>query len=156
MRPEGRRVRVPNVPQRHAVLVALAAAAISLAGAFQVWVRIRIAGFAPPGSAQTGWQGGDGRTIVAAAVAAVVAAAAVALGGREAWPKVLLLVAGAIALVIAVVNIVDAGSKANDIQVQFGIPAEDVEAQVGIGLYLVCAGGIGMVAAGVWVRSGPS
>ena len=50
---------------------------------------------------------------------------------------------------IAIVNMVDAGSKAHDIEVQFGIPARDVNAKIGIGLYLVVIGGIGLVAAGL-------
>ena len=102
---------------------------------------ITIAGLSPPGSAQTGWDGGDGRTILVAGVAAAIASIAVLFGFRDLWTKVLLLISGAIAAIIAIVNMVDAGSKAHDIQMQFGIPAGDVKAKIGIGLYLVVIGG---------------
>lgn len=141
---------------QRAALLAVASAVVALVGAFQMWVRIRIAGFSPPGSAQTGWQGGDGRTIAVAALASMVAAAAVAIGRRETWPKIVLLIAGATTAIIAVVNMVDAGSKAHDIQVQFGIPAEDVHAQLGVGLFLVAIGGLGLIAAGLRVRTSPA
>jgi|GEM_PF-3412451 len=139
---------------RQAAFVALVGAALAIVGAFQVWVRIRIAGLAPPGSAQSGWAGGDGRTIVVAAGVAAVAALASLLGRRETWVKIVLLITGATTTIIAIVNMVDAGSKAHDIEVQFGIPGSAVDAQVGIGLYLVVAGGLALVAAGLRTRSG--
>ena len=141
---------------RQAAYVGLGAAALSILGAFQVWLTITIDGLSPPGSAQTGWDGGDGRTILAAGVAAAVASIALLLGRRDLWTKVLLLISGAIAAIIAIVNMVDAGSKANDIQMQFGIPAGDVKAKLGIGLYLVVIGGAGLLAAGLRVRTSPS
>ena len=54
------------------------------------------------------------------------------------------------------VNMVDVSSKANDIQVQFGIPAGDVRAQIGGGLYLVAAGGAGLITAGLAARTASS
>ena len=78
------------------------------------------------------------------------------LGRRDLWVKVVLLICGAIAAIIAIVNMVDAGSKAHDIQMQFGIPAGDVKAEIGIGLYLVVIGGAGLVAAGLRMRTSPS
>src|SRR5581483_5581111 len=98
---------------RQAAFVALVGAALAIVGAFQVWVRIRIAGLAPPGSAQSGWAGGDGRTIVVAAGVAAVAALASLLGRRETWVKIVLLITGATTTIIAIVNMVDAGSKAH-------------------------------------------
>src|SRR5215471_7046038 len=141
---------------RQAGYVGLGASALAILGAFQVWVTITIDGLSPPGSAQTGWDGGDGRTILAAGIAAGIASLAVLLGFRDLWTKVLLLISGAIAAIIAIVNMVDAGSKAHDIQMQFGIPAGDVKAKIGIGLYLVVIGGVGIVAAGLRVRTSPS
>ena len=110
-----------------------------------MWLTITISGLSPPGSAQTGWDGGDGRTILVAGIAGVIASVAVLFGLHDLWVKVVLLISGAIAAIIAIVNMVDAGSKAHDIQMQFGIPAGDVKAQIGIGLYLVVIGGAGLV-----------
>lgn len=150
-------------PSSHAVLenrkaafVGIMGAALAMVGAFQVWLRIRIAGYIPPGSAQTGWRGGDGRTIVIAAAAAGLAAAALWSGRRDLWLKIALLIAGGVTLVIAVVHMVDAGSKARDIQMQFGIPAGDVSAQIGVGLYLVAVGGVGLLVAGLQARTASS
>lgn len=143
-------VRADN---RIAALMGVAGAAVTVIGAFQVWLRIRIAGFAPPGSAETGWKGGDGRTIVVAAAVAAVAAAGLFLDRRDLGLKVALLVTGGVSIVIAAVNMVDAGSKGRDIEVQFGIPAGDVHAQVGIGLYLVMIGGLGLLASGLRART---
>jgi len=138
---------------RQAAYVALAAATLAIIGAFEVWVTITISGLSPPGSAQTGWDGGDGRTILAAGIAGVIASIAILIGLHDLWVKVVLLISGAIAGIIAIVNMVDAGSKARDIEVQFGIPAGDVHAQVGIGLYLVTIGGLGLLASGLLART---
>jgi len=148
-----RRIATTN---RQAAGLGLVAAGLAVLGAFQVWVTITINGLSPPGSEQTGWDGGDGRTILAAGAVGAIASAAVVVGRRDLWTKVLLLISGPIAAIIAIVNMVDAGSKAHDIQMQFGIPAEDVKAKIGIGLYLVVAGGVGLVAAGLRVRTSPS
>jgi hypothetical protein len=141
---------------RKAAFVGIMGAALAIVGAFQVWLRIRIAGFIPPGSAQTGWRGGDGRTIVIAAATAGLAAAALWSGRRDLWLKIVLLIAGGVTLVIAIVHMVDAGSKARDIEVQFGIPAGDVSAQIGVGLYLVALGGVGLLVAGLQARTASS
>jgi len=141
---------------RQAAYVALAAATLAIVGAFLVWVTITISGLSPPGSAQTGWDGGDGRTILVAGIAGVIASVAILFGLHDLWVKVVLLISGAIAAIIAIVNMVDAGSKAHDIQMQFGIPAGDVKAEIGVGLYLVVIGGAGLVAAGLRMRTNPS
>lgn len=138
---------------RKAAFTGILGAALAIIGSFQVWLRIRIAGFNPPGSAQTGWRGGDGRTIVLAGVVAAGAAGALWIGRRDLWLKISLLIAGGVTIVIAVVHMVDAGSKARDIEVQFGIPAGDVAAQIGVGLYLVVLGGLGLLAAGLQART---
>ncbi len=150
---------VPTVPplvtveNRKAAYLGLLGAALAFIGAFQVWLRIRVAGFTPPGSSETGWNGGDGRTIVMAAVAAALTAAALWVGRRELWLKITLLITGGVTVVIAIVHMVDVGSKARDIEVQFGIDASDVRAQIGVGLYLVILGGVGMLVAGLQARA---
>jgi len=141
---------------RQAGYLGLVSSGLAVIGSFLVWVTITIAGLSPPGSAQTGWDGGDGRTILVAGVAASIASIALLIGVRELWVKVLLLISGAIAAIIAIVNMVDAGSKAHDIRMEFGIPAGDVKARIGIGLYLVVIGGAGLVAAGLRMRTSPS
>jgi hypothetical protein len=138
---------------RKAAFVGALGASLAIIGSFQVWLRIRIDGFIPPGSAETGWRGGDGRTIVIAAAVAGIAAGALWFGRRDLWLKIVLLIVGGVTIVIAVVHMVDAGSKARDIQVQFGIPSGDVSAQVGVGLYLVVVGGVGLLAAGLRART---
>jgi hypothetical protein len=141
------------IDNRKAAFLGLMGASLAIIGAFQKWLSIRISGFSPPGSAQTGWRGGDGRTIVVAAVVAGLAAGALFVGRRELWLKIALLIAGGVTIVIAVVHMVDAGSKARDIEMQFGIPAGDVRAQIGAGLYLVIVGGVGLLAAGLQART---
>jgi hypothetical protein len=151
-------LRPTNVTEanRQAAYISLIGAVLAFLGTFQWWVQIMIAGLSPPGSAQTGWDGGDGRTIVVAAAAGAVCAGALLIGRRDLWVKVVLLIAGATTVIIAIVNMVDAGSKAHDIQVQFGIPSNDVSAQIGVGLYLVVFGGAGLIAAGLRMRTEPS
>ena len=141
------------VHNRKAAYIGLTGAALAIIGAFQTWLRIRIGGFIPPGSAQTGWRGGDGRTIVVAAGVGALAALVLWIGRRELWLKIALLISGAVTVVIAIVHMADAGSKAHDIEVQFGIPAEDVRAQVGVGLYLVVLGGLGLLVAGLQAKT---
>jgi hypothetical protein len=145
-----------EIENRKAAFAGLLGAALAVIGSFQVWLRIRIAGLAPPGSAETGWRGGDGRTIVVAAVVAGAAAAALWIGRRDLWLKIVLLIAGGVTIVIALVHMVDAGSKARDLEVQFGIPSGDVSAQVGVGLYLVVVGGLGLLASGLRARTASS
>jgi hypothetical protein len=145
----------PAGDNRQAALLAVVSAGLAAVGAFQVWLRIRIAGFSPPGGAETGWKGGDGRTIVVAALISTGAAIALVLGRRELWVKVALLVAGGVTAIIAIVNMVDASSKAHDIQVRFGVPSGEVTAQLGVGLFLVAAGGLGILIAGLRARTAP-
>ena len=141
------------IDNRPAAYAALVGAVLGIIGAFQVWLRIRIAGFNPPGSAETGWAGGDGRTIVVAAIVAAVAGVGLLLRRRDLWLKIALLIAGGVTLVIALVHMANVGSKANDIELRFGIPAGDVHAEVGLGLYVVAAGGVALLAAGLRARS---
>ena len=148
----------PPVPDsrtdnRPAAYVALLGAALGIIGAFQVWLRITIATVSPPGSAETGWRGGDGRTIVVAAVVAAIAGIGLLLGRRDLWLKVALLIAGGVILVIALVHMANVPSKAEDIERQFGIPMGDVRAEVGTGLYVAIAGGVAILTAGLRART---
>ena len=142
-----------SIDNRPAAYAALFGAVLAAIGAFQVWLRISVANVSPPGSAETGWKGGDGRTIVVAALVAAVAGAGLLLRRRDLWLKVALLIAGGVTLVIALVHMADVGSKANDIGMQFGIPSGDVRAEVGAGLYVVAAGGVAVLAAGLRART---
>ena len=142
-----------SIDNRPAAYAALFGAVLAAIGAFQVWLRISVVNVSPPGSAETGWKGGDGRTIVVAALVAAVAGVGLLFRRRDLWLKVALLIAGGVTLVIALVHMADVGSKANDIELQFGIPAGDVRAEVGAGLYVVTAGGVAVLAAGLRART---
>jgi hypothetical protein len=142
-----------HVDNRPAGYAALVGAVLGAVGAFQVWLRVSIASVNPPGGAETGWKGGDGRTIVVAARVAAIAGIGLLLGRRDLWLKVALLIAGGVTLVIALVHMANVGSKANDIQQQFGIPTGDVRAEIGAGLYVVVAGGVAVLAAGLRART---
>jgi len=148
-------VAEPPVDNRPAAYAALVGAVLAVIGAFQVWLRISvgISNAYPPGSAETGWKSGDGRTIVVAALVAAVAGAGLLMRRRDLWLKVALLIAGGVTLVIALVHMADVGSKASDIEVQFGIPSGDVRAEVGAGLYVVAAGGVALLSAGLRART---
>ena len=144
------------IDNRPAAYAAMVGAILGAVGAFQVWLRITVFGVSPPDSAQTGWQGGDGRTILFAAIVAAIAGIGLLLGRRDLWLKVALLIAGGVILVIALVHMANVGSKANDIEEQFGIPTGDVRATVGAGLYIVIAGGVAILAAGLRARTASS
>jgi hypothetical protein len=118
-----------------------------------VWLRISIVHANPPGSGETGWKGGDGRTIVVAAAVAAIAGVGLLLRRRDLWLKIALLIVGGVTLVIALVHMANVNSKANDIEVRFGIPAGDIKAEVGIGLYIVAASGVAVLAAGLRART---
>lgn len=136
--------------------VALAAAvlggAMAAIGAFLRWYTIAIAGIAGPGGSATGLEGRDGRTVLGAGIVALAAAALVAIGRRRTVAKVALLVTGAVTAIVAVANIVDARAKDEEVQEEFGIPADRVAAEVGPGLWLVAAGGAAMLVAGAAVE----
>ncbi|MDT4938311.1 MAG: hypothetical protein QOG80_1982 [Pseudonocardiales bacterium] len=147
---------VESIDNRPAAYAALLGAVLGTVGAFQVWLRISVGNVNPPGSAETGWKGGDGRTIVVAALVAAVAGVGLLLRRRDLWLKVALLIAGGVTLVIALVHMADVPSKGNDIEMQFGIPSGDVRAEVGAGLYVVAAGGVVVLAAGLRARAASS
>lgn len=132
----------------------LAGAALVSIGAFADWYTITIGGVTAPGGSATGWEGRDGRTVVAAAAICALAAVLVALGSRRLAAKAGLFVAGAATVVIAVAGIVDTTRKAQQVEREFAIPAGRVEASVGPGLWVVAVGGALEVAGGVAVDRG--
>lgn len=124
-------------------------AGATAAGTFLDWFTITVAGVTAPGGAATGWEGRDGRTVLAAAVVGVVASGLVVLGTRRLAPKFALVVAGGVTAVIAAAGILDTSGKADAVQEEFAIPADRVTAEVGSGLWLVLLGGVVLLAAGI-------
>jgi hypothetical protein len=135
-----------------AALVAVAGAVLAVAGTFDTWLRILIGGEVGTGGSSTGWAGQDGRTVLVTGVVTGVVALGLLLGRRDGWLKSALLVSGAVDVVVAVANMVSAGSKAHDIQVQFGIPSDQISAEIGLGLWLVLIGGLAQLLAGLLAR----
>jgi hypothetical protein len=144
---------VTDPRSRLAAVLGLVGAALAAGGTFLDWSTIEIGGLAAPGGSATGWEGRDGRTVVAGAVAGLVAAALVGLGSRKLAPKIALVVAGGVTAVIAFAGIIDTSGKADAVQEEFAIPADRVSATVGAGAWLVALGGVVEVAAGVLARS---
>ncbi len=142
-----------NDPQnRLAAGAALLGGAFAALGTFLDWFTVAIGGVTAPGGSATGWEGRDGRTVLAAGVVCGVSAALVALGSSKLAPKIALIVAGGVTAVIALAGILDAGGKDDAVQDEFAIPAERIRAEVGPGLWLVVTAGVLEVAAGVAVR----
>jgi hypothetical protein len=135
-----------------AAAIAAASGVLAIVGAFQTWLRLRISGVAVRGGAETGWNGRDGKTVAVVAVGALVVAGLLRLGRSDLWLSVTLFVVGAVTVVVTIVNVADATSKAHDIENEFGIAAVRVQAQVGLGLWLVGVAGCGMLAAGLLAR----
>jgi hypothetical protein len=132
--------------------LALVGGGLVIVGAMLTWYRIELGGVTAPGGSATGFEGRDGLTVAGAAVVGAIVAVALLVGRRDLWCKVLLLVAGGVAVVISVAGIVDASSKAEKVSDEFGIPAGRIEAEVGPGLWLVLTGGTTHLVAGSVVR----
>jgi hypothetical protein len=125
---------------------------LAAAGTFLDWFTIEIAGVAAPGGSATGWEGRDGRTVLAGAAVSAVAAGFVALGTKRLWPKIALIVAGFVTGVIAVAGILDTSNKAEKVEDEFAIQADRVDARVGPGLWVVAVGAIVELGGGVAAR----
>ena len=143
---------VGTVDNRVSAGLAAAGGAAAAAAAFLTWFEIEIDGLAPPGSFQSGLAGRDGRTVLAAGVVAVAVAALLALGRRDAWLKLTLLVAGGVTTIIALVNLVDASSKADRLHDEFGIATDALSAQPGPGLWVLLVAGAALLGAGLAAR----
>jgi hypothetical protein len=144
---------VTDPRSRLAAVLGLAGAVMAAGGTFLDWSTIEVGGLAAPGGSATGWEGRDGRTVLAGAVVGLVAAVLVGLGSRKLAPKVALVVAGGVTAVIALAGIVDTSGKAEEVEAEFAIPADRVAATVGAGAWLVALGGVVEVAGGVLARS---
>jgi len=134
------------------VAAAVAGGGLAAVGSVMNWIAIDIGGVSAPGGSATGLEGRDGRTVLAAALVALVAAGFVVAGRRRVAAKVALLVAGAVTAIVAVAGIVDATGKDEEVEDEFGIPADRVVAEVGTGLWLAAAAGVALLAAGAVVE----
>lgn len=145
--------RVPALASDPNVLLAagvgVVGAVVAALGTFADWFTIVIGGVVAPGGSATGWEGRDGRTVLAAAAVATLAALLVAFDTGRLAPKIALIVAGFVTVVIALAGILDTRAKAEKVQDEFAIAPERVSAEVGAGLWLVLAGGVAELAAGV-------
>lgn len=138
--------------ERVGVGAAVAGGCLAALGSVMNWIAIDIGGVSAPGGSATGLEGRDGRTVLAAALVALVAAGFVVAGRRRVAAKVALLVAGAVTAIVGVAGIVDATGKDEEVEDEFGIPADRVVAEVGTGLWLVAAAGVALLAAGAVVE----
>jgi hypothetical protein len=138
-----------------ATVGAAAGGALAALGSVLTWFTIEIGGVAAPGGSATGLEGRDGRTVLAAGVVALLAAGAVAVRVRLVAAKVALLAAGLVTTIVAVAGIVDATSKDEEVEDEFGIPADRVASEVGAGLWVVAAAGVALLAAGAVVEQEP-
>jgi hypothetical protein len=134
---------VPRIDPRVPAGLAIGSAVIALAGVYSTWLHVTVNGFGGPGSSQSGWDGRDGWTVAVTAAVAAACGLALLVGRREAWLPNLLILAGTISVVIAVVNVAGAGSKADDIHLRYAIVPGAVHASVGIGVWMVALAGIG-------------
>lgn len=140
---------------RLAAMLAVAGGGLAALGTFLDWFTITIGGVTAPGGSATGWEGRDGRTVLAGAVVSVVAAALVALGSRRLAPKIALIVAGGVTAVVAIAGVVDTSGKADSVADEFAISADRIDAAVGSGLWLVTVAGLAQVLAGLLARPAP-
>jgi hypothetical protein len=143
---------VGTVDNRLAAALGAAGGVGSALAAFLTWFEIEIDGLAPPGSFQSGLAGRDGRTVVAAGAVAAVVAVLLALGRSDPWLKLTLLVAGGVTTIIALVNLVDASSKADRLHDEFGVAADALSARPGAGLWLLLVSGVATLGAGLAAR----
>ena len=138
--------------EQASVIAAVGGGALAGLGTVLTWFTIEIGGIAAPGGSATGLEGRDGRTVLAAAVVALLAAGFVAVGRRVMAAKVALLAAGAVTAIVAIAGIVDATAKDEEVEDEFGIPADRVAAEVGTGLWVVSVAAIALLAAGTAVE----
>jgi hypothetical protein len=142
----------PEVDNRLAAAFAAVGGLGAVSAAFLTWFEIEIDGLAAPGSFQSGLAGRDGRTVLAAGVVTAVVGALFAFGRAEAWLKLTLLVTGGVITIIALVNLVDASSKADRLGEDFGVPRAALSAGAGPGLWVLLVAGAATLAAGLIAR----
>lgn len=134
---------MPRIDPRVPAGLAIGSAVVAILGVYSTWLHVTVSGFGGPGSSQTGWEGRDGWTVAVTAAVAALCGIALLIGRREAWLPNVLILAGAISVIIAVVNVAGASAKANDIHLRYAILPGDVHAQVGMGVWLVAIAGVG-------------
>lgn len=105
-------------------IVALVGGVIALLGSFMTWASVE--GFGSAGGME---EGGDGVITLIVAIATI--AAAIFL--KDKARMIAVVVGGAIIAIVGIINVLDINSTSNDT----GIPIS-----VGIGLWMVLAGGI--------------
>ena len=137
--------------EQASVVAAVGGGALAALGTVLTWFTIEIGGIAAPGGSATGLEGRDGRTVLAAAIVALLAAGAVVTGRRRVAAKVALLAAGAVTAIVAVAGIADATAKDEEVEREFGIPADRVVADVGTGLWVVAVAGVSLLGSGAAV-----
>ena len=135
-----------------AMVAAVLGGGLAALGSVMTWFTIQIGGVSAPGGSATGLEGRDGRTVLAAGIIGLIAAGAIAVRVRRVAAKVALLAAGAVTTIVAIAGIVDATAKDEEVEDEFGIPADRVAADVGTGLWVVAVAGVALIAAGAVVE----
>lgn len=132
-------------------VAAVVGAVLAAAGTLLTWFTITVGGISAPESTITGLEGRDGRTVLGAAAVGLVAAVLVALGRRLPAARVALVAAGAVTLIVGIAGVIDALSKDEEVEDEFGIAADRVAVELGPGLWMVNAGGVALLGAGILV-----
>ncbi len=122
-----------RVTSSRSTMIVLIGALVVVIGSFLAWASVSVEGF---GSESVGGMDGDGTITLIVGLAA--AAFALFLKGRARMIGV--IVAGAIIVLVSIIDIVDVGRAAGELG---GLPGVDVS--VGFGLWLVLIGGIAAV-----------
>lgn len=141
-----------KIDNRRAGVVALAAGGLAMVACYLTWIQIEVAGHSGPGSVASGLDGRDGVTVLVAGGLAAAVAIALLFGRGDGWLKMALFVTGGIITIIGVVDIVDVRNKVEALEDRFGVREGVVTAQVGVGLWLVLASGVALLAAGLLAR----
>lgn len=120
---------------RNLLWVALAGVALIVVGSFLPWASVSILGQ----EVTVDGMDGDGAITLIGGVLVGALALAAHLQRPARWKVVTALVVAALVTLVAVIDIVDVNSRVADVEGDFAV---DIEASIGIGLWLVLAGGI--------------
>jgi hypothetical protein len=144
--------RQAKVDNRLPGWLALGAGVATVASTLLPWIQIEVDRRAGPGSAATGLGGRDGATVLVVGALAALIGLVLLLGRGDPWLKIGLFVTGGITTIVGIVDIADVQSKANALEERYGVPEGVVTASVGVGLWLVLAAGLALLAAGLLAR----